>query len=70
MALLDGHLWLNATAFAPLVPLVGAGLNTPASLVVTLPLNPSLVGKTLVAQTASYDGTTLALLNPYFALLQ
>ena len=70
MALLDGHLWLNATAFAPLVPLVGAGLNTQASLVVTLPLNPSLVGKTLVAQTASYDGTTLALLNPYFALLQ
>lgn len=67
--LIGGQLWLNSAAFTPLVPLAGAGLDTPATLAVTLPLNPSLTGKTLVAQTASFDGTTLALLNPYFALL-
>lgn len=67
---LGGELWLDAAALGSLLPSAGSGLDSPATLALTVPPNPGLIGATLAAQTLAFDGAEFDLWSPYLAVIE
>ena len=62
-------LWLDAGALGGIFPSSGQGINNWVSLPVTVPVQPTLVGKTLGVQALTWVNGGLELINPYLVVV-